>query len=302
MTRVGFFGGTGFIGTAFRKFVADQPPSFQLVSLSRTASRLQLPDCIDCDVSSPASFVGLPEFDVIIHGVADSTIGHKVPDYTKIEKALVSTMNIANFAKQSGAKKLIFLSSGAVYGGVPYPHEGLSELSLKMTSPLSYYTLGKLSAERYLQSFCHEHDIRLIILRAFTFGGPDLPLNAHYALGNFVQNALDGADIVIKGDGNVLRSYLHQNDLCRIIGMMIEEERSDIFNVGSDEVISVRDLAMRIISLSGRHVKLRVLNEVPSHNVHYVPNVTKLLEYKNFRACYTLDDIIRSMLVRNKVM
>ena len=256
-------------------------------------------DCINCDVNNHDSLVGLPDFDVVIHGVADSTIGPQLPGYAKIEKSIIATINIANFAKRANVRKIIYLSSGAVYGSALRPHESLSELTLNMASPVVYYALGKLSAERYLQSFCLEHDISLTILRAFTFGGPDLPRDTHYALGNFVQNVLDGEDISIKGDGKVLRSYMHQDDLCEVICMMINDDKSNIFNVGSDEPVSIKDLAERIIALSGKDLKLRILSEQRSHNDDYVPNIAKLLEEKNFKLNFTLDDIIQSMLDRH---
>ena len=193
-------------------------------------------------------------------------------------------------------KKIIYLSSGAVYGGALNPAEDLRELTLNMESPIVFYALGKLSAERYLQSFCKEHNISLTILRAFTFGGPDLPRDSHYALGNFIQNVLNGEDITIKGDGKALRSFMHQDDLSRVIGMMINDDKSNIYNVGSQEAVSIKELAQRAISLSGKNLQIQIQNKHVPHSIDYVPNISKLLKDKDFRLNHTLDDIIRSML------
>ena len=85
MRKIGFFGGTGFVGTAFYNFVTSKSLPFQLFRISRNASLLGMDDCLDCDANNQDTFLDLPDFDIVIHGVVDSTIGHQIAGYAKLK-------------------------------------------------------------------------------------------------------------------------------------------------------------------------------------------------------------------------
>ena len=82
------------------------------------------------------------------------------------------------------------------------------------------------------------------IARCFSFVGPGLPTDLHYAIGNFVSSAVNGEDIIIKGDGSNIRSYMYLGDMVSwLMRILFMGKQGEDYNVGSDEKISVLELA-----------------------------------------------------------
>ena len=194
-------------------------------------------------------------------------------------------------------KKIIYLSSGAVYGETSRKSESEPAITINTNSPQAAYALGKLASENFLKSFCVENNIQLVILRAFTFGGPDLPTNTHYALGNFIDDAKNNRDIIINGNGKDKRSYLHQDDLSRVLlDSMAMDGPFNLYNVGSGSAIELAELARKIATLSGKDIGVKILNKTQSRNSHYVPAIEKLVRERGFEQSKNLDELILSML------
>jgi dTDP-glucose 4,6-dehydratase len=111
-------------------------------------------------------------------------------------------------------------------------------------NPRNHYGCGKQLAEHLCALYAAEFGIEIVVARCFAFVGPDLPLAAHFAIGNFIRDALSGKDIVIKGDGTPLRSYLDQDDLAHwLLALLADGRTGEAYNIGSDEAISIADLA-----------------------------------------------------------
>ena len=110
-------------------------------------------------------------------------------------------------------------------------------------SPLTPYGRAKREAEQ----LCAESEADFVTARAFAFLGPYLPLDAHFAAGNFLRDALAGGPILVRGDGTALRSYLYPADLVVwLLRMLLRGRRGRAYNVGSDEVVTTAQLARRI--------------------------------------------------------
>lgn len=296
MLKVGFFGGSGFLGSAFDDHMQTNQTDIQLTVLSRAMRSGIRSQFLTVDASLEESFNKFPPYEVVIHGVADSQNGPRLPAHEKIEKQLRCTLNIAKYCARKNVRRLIFLSSGAVYGNRKSKSENVTDFSLDVTSRQSAYALAKLTCEQFLQSFCGQHSIELCILRCFTFAGPKIPKKSHYAYSNFIQAALSRNDIVIRGDGKDSRSYLHHKDFSRILMEVIN--RNDIpkiMNVGSEKAVTIQQLAEKIAELSG-NCRVKILNEIPSINHYYVPKVTELKSFLPEYTPITLDEIIKDSL------
>jgi len=296
MVKVGFFGGSGFLGSAFDEYVYNYDHDIQLTVLSRSKKNEIKSHFMPVDALLEDNLSALPRFDVIIHGIADSTNGPRLSDHEKIGKQLQCTLNISEYCLRKKVRRLIFLSSGAVYGNTNLKIEDLENYSFDLNSKQNAYALAKVTSEQYLKSFCVQHSIELSILRCFTFAGPRVPKNSHYAFSNFVEAACSGLDILVQGSGADVRSYLHHDDFARILReVIIREEVPTIMNVGSSEEVMIKSLAEKI---ANKHCncKVQILNKTQSINKHYVPDIQKLQKFFPNLEPLNLEEIIEESI------
>ena len=115
--------------------------------------------------------------------------------------------------------------------------------------------------------------------RVFAQVGPYLPLDKQFAAGNFILNAITNDDFLIKGDGTPHRSYMYGADLAIWRwAILIRGDSCLAYNVGSDESISIKDLACKIASIAGiKSSKIKLLNNPIAGKSHdrYVPNISR---------------------------
>ena len=172
-------------------------------------------------------------YDYLIHAATPVSVTENSNETYSI--IVDGTKHILNFAKQAGVKKILLTSSGAVYGKQPPELSHIPETYLPQ--PSTAYGRGKLAAER----LCLEAPIDTSIARCFAFVGPYLPLDIHYAIGNFILNALNGDTIKINGDGRPYRSYLYTADLmCWLWTILLNGKADEEYNVGSSRKIHIR--------------------------------------------------------------
>ena len=140
--------------------------------------------------------------------------------------------------------------------------------------PVTAYGKGKLAVERLFIDA--GFDVK--IARCFAFTGPHLNRGIHFAIGNFIQNCLDGKPIIINGDGTPLRSYLYADDLVEWLFAILERgENGRPYNVGSDRAVSIRELAETVRDALGSKSEIIVkgmpkAGEKPSV---YVPSIER---------------------------
>lgn len=217
-------------------------------------------------------------FDHIIH--AGTTSSAPVEPGEMFDTIVDGTRRVLQFAAQSGCRKLLFVSSGAVYGKqppelthVPEDYRGAPD----PLDPASAYGEGKRAAELLCTIASQKHGFDIKIARCFAFVGPHLPLDAHFAAGNFIRDALAGVPIKVAGDGTPLRSYLYAADLAVWLWTILFRGASGKpYNVGSEETISIAQLAQMVASLSSPPVSVIVtLKSVEGcPPVRYVPLVS----------------------------
>jgi len=182
------------------------------------------------------------------------------PKIKEIEKQNIQsgTYNYAKLAKKFHIdSKIVYCSSGAIYGQqsseVPFLHEQLSHFSIEsIASNKRDYAVAKQDAEIAIQQIGIE-GMSVSIARCFAFVGPYLPRNQHFAIGNFIEDGLQGRPIQSKADHLVYRSYMHSDDLVVWL-MTIATNASNecpVLNVGSDQSIEIHDLASKIANYFG---------------------------------------------------
>ena len=189
--------------------------------------------------------------------------------------------NILNESIRNGVEKFLFLSSGAVYGkqplNVPRIAEDYSGGPLP-TDIKSAYHEGKRVAELMGNIHAANDKISFVTGRLFAFLAPYLPLNSHFAAGNFLLDAINEQDIIVRSDGQSIRSYQYGSDLCVFLwALLIRGRTGESYNVGSDEEISILNLALQVKSALQTVSKVEIIGKNdPATRTRYVPSIEKI--------------------------
>jgi dTDP-glucose 4,6-dehydratase len=179
------------------------------------------------------------------------------------------------------SSRLLFLSSGAVYGRQPMEIDKLSESwegAPDINKSESAYHEGKRLAE-LMANISREHEgLDFVTARLFAFLAPFLPFDTHFAAGNFMKDALEGAPISIKSGGGSVRSYQYATDLVSCLWKLLLNGRiGHAYNVGSEETVTIRVLAQTIAEEIDSSTDVRILGVDQPENVsRYVPSLRKI--------------------------
>lgn len=195
----------------------------------------------------------LPEgtFSHVIHAATPSHAGRGGQTPLSLLTTIVDgTRRVLELARRCGAGKLLLTSSGAVYGRQPAELPHVPEDYRGAPNPLDLgaaYGECKRMAEQLAAQYAALYGIGAKIARGFAFLGPYLPLDAHFAAGNFLRDGLAGGPIRVQGDGRALRSYLYAADLAVWLWTILFRGVScRPYNVGSDRAVTIAELAETI--------------------------------------------------------
>jgi len=279
--RVLITGGAGFIGHNLVLYLIKRGYDVVVVdSMERSSSYalarlegLRVP-IIKADVRFFTDYDG---FDVVIHTAAYVSVEESVRDPLKyFENNVLGTARVGYECAKRGLK-LIYLSSAAVYGDpvkLPISEE-------HPTRPRSPYGLSKLQGEEILRNFTVVYGLKHVILRLFNVYGPGQ--NPSYAgvITSFLKRALDGEPLIIYGDGEQTRDFIYVDDVARVIEFLIEEDIFDneVYNVGSGEPVTIKDLAKTIIKLVGKELPIIHVSPRPGDIKHSAAEVSKLRKF-----------------------
>jgi dTDP-glucose 4,6-dehydratase len=293
--RIFITGGTGFFGRALLRYLCHQSesghPTPEITLLSRAPQvflnaypefgALNWLQIVQGDVQDLESMNGLGAFSHVLHAATDSTRGPQMSPLDRYDQIVHGTRSALEFALRSGATRFLLTSSGGVYGPQPPGMELIPEDWNGMPDPLDprqAYSLGKRGAEHLTALYHDAHGLETVVARCFAFVGEDLPLDVHFAMGNFLYDALYNEVIRVKGNGHPMRSYMDQEDLAHWLWVMLDLGLPNrAYNVGSDAPISLLDLAYRIRDLLApqKDVVIEGQSETnPLRNL-YVPSIER---------------------------
>jgi dTDP-glucose 4,6-dehydratase len=203
-------------------------------------------------------------FSHVIHAATQSSaVLNKEQPALMFDTIVEGTRRCLEFSVASGARKFLLTSSGAVYGTQPPDITHLAEDftgSPDSLDPNSAYGEGKRTAEMLCVLASRGTALETKIARCFAFAGPYMELDAHFAIGNFVRDQLNGGPIRVKGDGTPYRSYMYASDLATWLWtILFRGTHGRAYNVGAEEAVSVRELAHIVANALTPRVNVEVL-------------------------------------------
>ncbi|MBN9422642.1 MAG: epimerase [Candidatus Accumulibacter sp. 66-26] len=314
--RLFITGGTGFFGIWLLESLIFAREQLRLdihatiLSRSPGAFHTRLPhlaknpalDWLTGDVRDFA-FPATP-FTHIIHGATEIHVrGVPEPPLTSFDTIVQGTRRVLDFALHAGARNVLLIGSGAVYGPqppelthIPEHYNGAPDCS----DATSAYAEGKRAAELLGTLYAQQFGLETKIARCFTFVGPHLPMDKHFAIGNFMNDVLHGRNITVQGDGSPLRSYLHMADLVIwLLTILLKGQVGRPYNVGSDQSLNIAALAGLVADTPlGRQQQSQTLRPPASGKApqRYVPDITRARQELGLTVRIPLAEAIRRTL------
>jgi len=201
------------------------------------------------DVREPIAIAG--SFDAVIHAAtpASAQINAATPE-VMLGTIVDGTRRVLEVARRSGAIPFLLTSSGAVYGRQPPDLTLVDETyggAPDSLDPGNAYHEGKRVAELLGAIAARHEHLQTKVARLFAFAGPYLPLDRHFAIGNFIGDALAHRPIRIGGDGTPVRTYLYAADMTSWLWrVLVRGQILRPYNVGSEHTVDIRETARTV--------------------------------------------------------
>jgi len=244
------------------------------------------------------------QFPFVIHAATEASA--KLNEENPLlmwDTIIEGTRHTLDFARHAGTKKFMLTSSGAVYGKqppelthIPEEYTGAPDLA----NLNSAYGEGKRAAEMLCTMYAKMYCIQSKIARCFAFVGPYLSLDIHYAIGNFIRDALKGGPIEVKGDGTPYRSYLYAADLAIWLWTILFRGESCLpYNVGSDRDVTIKQLADIVANTFEpvRQVKINQKHVAGEPTERYVPSISRTSSSLGLRVHVDVEKAIKKSLI-----
>jgi dTDP-glucose 4,6-dehydratase len=236
----------------------------------------------------------------ILHAATDSG-GAQLnrPAFELAESILEGTRRVLQFALATRAARLLYTSTGAVYGRSSATEAHIPESSRAAPDPLllqSSYDEAKRMSEHLCVAYSHGTALESVVARPFAFVGPHLPLDQHFAIGNFLRAAIERTPIHIRGDGTPLRSWLYMADLAVWLWtLLLRGTPNRAYNVGSEDAHTVADAARLTASTlrPGLAIRIDGTPDPAAPMNSYVPSTARAREELGLHQTIDLPEALR---------
>ncbi|MGB7599287.1 MAG: NAD(P)-dependent oxidoreductase [Candidatus Sulfotelmatobacter sp.] len=316
--RIFITGATGFFGCWFLETFAWANRRLDLGAkatiLTRNPQKLEerLPhvakefDIVVGDVRTFAFPKG--HFSHVIHGATESSAVLCTNEPEMMFDAIVSgTRHCLEFAAKAGANKFLLTSSGTIYGKQPSDMTHIPEDFSGGPDPLdpnSVYAEGKRAAELLCVIAAKRAGMEPKIARGFAFVGPYMKFDAHFAIGNFIDEHMKGGPLVVRGDGTPLRSYMYASDLMIWLWtILFKGESCRAYNVGSEDAISIAEMAHAVAEAGSPRSAVRIMETAAPGRppARYIPSTARAQSELGLRCLVPLRDAIERTLQWNRM-
>jgi nucleoside-diphosphate-sugar epimerase len=305
-------GGTGFFGNSILKYFSNskflKKKFNKIIIISRNKlekfeyiKQLKKNYKLEKINSDIFKLKKLPAADYVIYAVI-------IKNFRKDYLAVKNYTRLA--LKYHKNSKILFSSSGAIYGVQPNNLKSFKEDYLKYNKKIHFkksykknYSNFKLKSEKLFQELGN-YGLKVSIARCFAFVGEFLPLNSNFVIGNIIKNVLDEKIITINAKYKIYRSYMYSDDLVKWLFKILghADMKCPIYNVGSNNTISIQ----KILKTLGKTYNLRV--NIPQINNkisdYYIPNVNKAKKNiklkNNYSSLQAIKKTIQLILKKNR--
>lgn len=310
--RILVTGGAGNVGGSLARRLVEDPNNYVVIVDSLlTGSTSKMPNAafknwhfVKANVNdrhdiSPIVVSG--QFDYIFHYAAVVGVQRTLQNPKMVLDDIDGIRNILDLAKNTGVKRVFFSSSSEVYG------EPVEIPQVEATTPLNSrlpYAIVKNVGEAFCRSYQQEYGLDYTVFRFFNTYGP--LQSEDFVISKFIGQAIRNDDITIYGDGSQTRTFCYVDDNVSAVVSAMEQDFcvNDVMNVGSDNEISVIDLAKRVVKLLGSSSKIAHLPPLKEGDMtRRKPDITKMRDLLG-RDLISLDegilrtaDYIRSTLI-----
>ena len=286
MVNVLVTGGAGFIGSNFVRYVLAAHEDWRVTTLDKltyAGRRENLHDVMDsprhvfvhgdiadAQVSGPL----VEQSDIVVHFAAETHVDRSIMaagDFIRTD--VEGTWVLLEAARRAAhLRRFIQISTDEVYGSVAV---GASRETDEL-KPRNPYAASKAGADRLAYSYWATYGLPVIVTRASNNYGPyQFP---EKVIPLFVTNAIGDIPVPLYGDGKNVRDWLHVDDHCRAIDLLIERGvNGEVYNIGGGNEVMNVDLTHRILASLGKPLSLiKPVVDRPGHDRRYCLDTTKL--------------------------
>ncbi len=301
-------GATGIIGSFITEMLIylnrEKNAGITIYAVSRSADRIRkrfgtdsFIELLQQNVITPFAFS--KHIDYIIHAASNAYPKAMIEEPVETIMANIQgTQNLLEMARQCSAKRLLFISSGEVYGKCEPGIEKFTEDYagyIDSMNPRSCYPQSKRMAENLCVCYQKEFGVESVIGRLCHTFGPNVTSKDNRATVQFFKNAVNNEDIILKSQGNQLRSYQYIADSASaLLTIMINAQSGQAVNIASDDcIITIRGMAEKIAGIAGTKMIMDVPSQEDIEQRTFIDHQvldTSRLKALGWRNVFSIDD------------
>ena len=301
-TKILITGGAGFVPSSTAKRLLEDPSNFVVLVdnfLTGTIENVpNHPNCkfIKCDVNNYHDISPIMcsyQFDFVFHYAAVVGVKRTLENPKMVLDDIQGIKNVLDLSKNTGVKRVFYSSSSEVYGEPVHLPQNEETTPLNSRLP---YAVVKNVGESYFKSYQQEFGLDYTIFRFFNTYGHNQ--STDFVMSKFIRAALIDEDITLYGDGLQTRTFcfIDDNTESCINAMKNDDFVNEVFNIGSDTIITIKELAETIIRLTNSKSKIVHLPALPDGDMtRRQPDITKMKQLLN-RELIPLEQGIKNIL------
>ena len=306
MTKILVTGGAGFIGSNFIKYMLREHPQYHIVLMDAFTYASNIPPylydvkdritvrvgdvCIRSDVDQ-TFFVERP--DIVVNFAAETHVDRSIrhPDRF-LRTNVIGTSMLMDASLNYGVRRFHQVSTDEVYGELPIDRPDLKFSESSPLRPCNPYSVSKASADMLAISYFRTHGLPLTISRSSNNYGR----NQHFE--KLIPNAIGriawDVPVDIYGNGMNVREWIHVDDHCRAIDMILHGgTEGEIYNVGSGVELSNVEMVSTLFRTFGREPVLRYVEDRKGHDLRYALDCSKIRRDLGWKPQVRFEDGIR---------